>query len=114
MRLVVVELCLGDLDRLVEILIRQFRVDDLVAVLRQEGRLDAAWDGLPAVEEEDFQGVTGSQLQGDLLVECLERERPDLRPGHQQPVHNRLGTVMHDHPQRRSWWWSCRRGRTWR
>jgi hypothetical protein len=25
-----------------------------VAVLRQEGRLDAAWDGLPAVKEEDF------------------------------------------------------------
>ena len=38
----------------VEVLVGQLRVDDLVAVLGQEGRLDAAWDRLPAVEEEDF------------------------------------------------------------
>ena len=53
-RLVLVELGLGDLDGLGEVLVGQLRVDDLVAVLGQEGRLDAAWDRLPAVEEEDF------------------------------------------------------------
>ena len=52
--LVLVELGLGDLDGLGEVFVGQCRVDDLVAVLRQEGRLDAARDRLPAVEEEDF------------------------------------------------------------
>ena len=49
-----VELLLGDLYGQGEVFIRQFRVDDLVAVLDQKGRLDAARDRLPAVEEEDF------------------------------------------------------------
>src|SRR6516165_8870506 len=48
-RLVLIELGLGDPDRLVEVLIGQLRVDDLVAVLHQVGRFDAAWDRLPAV-----------------------------------------------------------------
>jgi hypothetical protein len=46
---VLVELGLGDLDGLIEVLVRQFRVDDLVAMLGQEGRLDATRDRLPAV-----------------------------------------------------------------
>ena len=49
-----VELLLGDLDGLCEILVGQLRIDDFVAVLRQEGRFDAAWDRLPAVKEENF------------------------------------------------------------
>src|SRR5262245_36072349 len=48
-RLVLVELGLGDPDRLGEVVVRRPRVDDLVAVPGQEGRLDAAWDRLPAV-----------------------------------------------------------------
>jgi hypothetical protein len=36
--LVLVELLLGDLDGKSEILVGQFRIDDLVAVLGQEGR----------------------------------------------------------------------------
>jgi hypothetical protein len=41
---VLVELGLGDPDRLGEVLVRQCRVDDLVAVLRQVGGFHAAWD----------------------------------------------------------------------
>jgi hypothetical protein len=29
-----------------------------VTVLRQVGRFDAAWNRLPAVQEEDFHGIT--------------------------------------------------------
>ena len=54
--MVLVELLLGDADGQSEILVGQLRIDDLVAVLRQEGRFDAAWDRLPAVKEEDFHG----------------------------------------------------------
>ena len=49
-----VELVLGDPDGQDEVFIRQLRVDDLVAVLGEDGRFDAARDRLPAVEEEDF------------------------------------------------------------
>jgi hypothetical protein len=55
--LVLVDLLLGDLDGLTEVLVRQLRVHDFVAVLGQEGRLDAAWDRLPAVKEEDFHTI---------------------------------------------------------
>src|SRR5262249_23286282 len=51
-----VELFLSDTDCLGEVLARQLRVEDLVAVLRQVGGLHAAWDGLPVVEEEDSHG----------------------------------------------------------
>jgi hypothetical protein len=47
-------LILGDLDRFVEILVTQLRIDDLMAVLRQIGRLDVARDRLPAVQEENY------------------------------------------------------------
>jgi hypothetical protein len=46
-----IELDLGDLDGHSEILVRQLGVDDLVAVLGQEGRFDAAWNRLPVVED---------------------------------------------------------------
>jgi hypothetical protein len=51
------ELLLGDLDGLGEILVGQFRIDNLVSIFRKVGRFDAAWDRLPAVEEEDFHAV---------------------------------------------------------
>jgi hypothetical protein len=54
--LVLVELLLGDLDCLLEVLVGQLGVDDFVAVVRQVGRFDAAWNRLPAVKEEDFHG----------------------------------------------------------
>jgi hypothetical protein len=53
-RLVLVELGLDDADGRLEVVVGQGRVDDLVAVLSQEGRLDAAGNRVPAVEEEDF------------------------------------------------------------
>jgi hypothetical protein len=49
----------ADPDRLGEIVIGQLRVDDLVAVPGQERRFDAAWDGIPAVQEQDFHGLGG-------------------------------------------------------
>ena len=38
-----VELLLSDLDGLGEIFVGQFRIDDLVAVLGEEGRFDGVW-----------------------------------------------------------------------
>ena len=49
-----VELLLGDLDGLGEILVGQLRIDDFVAVLGQKRRFDAAGNRSPAVKEEDF------------------------------------------------------------
>ena len=43
MGLVLVELLLGDLDGLGEILVGQFWVDDVMAVLGQESRFDGVW-----------------------------------------------------------------------
>src|SRR5262245_27104929 len=57
-------LSLGDPDRLGEVFVRQFRVDDLVAVLGQVARLDPARDRLPAVEEEDYHGVFVASVSG--------------------------------------------------
>jgi hypothetical protein len=54
LRLVPVELILGDPDGPLEVVVGQLRVDDLLAVPGQEGQLDAARDRPPAVEEEDF------------------------------------------------------------
>jgi hypothetical protein len=56
LRLVLLELLLGDLDGFVEIIVGQLRVDDRMAMLRQEGRFHAAWDRLPTVKEEDGHG----------------------------------------------------------
>src|ERR1019366_5224406 len=55
--LVLIELGLGDADGFGEILVGQLRIDDLVAVLGEEGRFDASRDRLPAVKEEDFHGA---------------------------------------------------------
>jgi len=51
LRLVLVELFLGDLDGQGKVFIRQLRVDDLVTVLGQVSRFDAARNRLPAVQE---------------------------------------------------------------
>ena len=58
--LVLVELGLGDADGLGEVVVGQRRVDDLVAVVLQVGRLHAARDRVPAVEEEDLHDAGGS------------------------------------------------------
>ena len=55
--LVLVELVLGDPDGLLEVVVGQLRVDDLVAVVLEVGRFDAARNRLPAVEEEDGHGA---------------------------------------------------------
>jgi hypothetical protein len=73
---VLVELGLGDPDGLGEDLVRQPRVDDLVAVLGQEGRFDAAGNGLPAVEEEDYHGVIipAADLDSSFLTGTPEKK----------------------------------------
>ena len=48
-----VELALGDPHGLGDVLVRQGRIDDGVAVPNEVGRFDAAWDRVPAVEEQD-------------------------------------------------------------
>src|SRR5438874_835681 len=52
-----IELGLGNLCCLLEVIVRELGIDYLVAVLRQVHRFDTTWDGPPAVEEEDFHGV---------------------------------------------------------
>ena len=52
-----IELLLGDLDGLGEILVGQLQIHDGVAVLRQVRRFDAAWDRMPAVQEEVMKGL---------------------------------------------------------
>ena len=52
-----VELVLGDFIGVVEIVVGQSRVQNLVAVLGQERRLDAAWSRIKAVEEDDSHGA---------------------------------------------------------
>jgi hypothetical protein len=54
-RLVPVELVLGDPYGLIEIVIGESRVENLVAVLCQVDRLDA-FSRIKAVEEENFHG----------------------------------------------------------
>ena len=49
-----VELGLGDYHGLIEILVVQGGIQDLVAVLGQVGRLDAARCRLPAMKEENY------------------------------------------------------------
>ena len=51
---VLVERCLSGAKSNVEIVVIQGWVDDFVSVLGEVSRFDAAWNGLPAVEEEDF------------------------------------------------------------
>ena len=48
-----VELGLGGCDSSGEIVVIECWIDDFVAVIFQVGRLDAAWDRVPAVEEEN-------------------------------------------------------------
>ena len=55
--LVLVEFFLGNANRFIEIVIIQFGLDDLVAMLGQKRRLGAARDCVPAVEKEDFHGA---------------------------------------------------------
>ncbi len=52
--MVLIEFDLGDVNGTVEIIVGQGRIQDLVAVALEIGRLAAAWGGLPAVEEEEF------------------------------------------------------------
>ena len=52
-----VELGLGDADGGVEVVVRQGRVQDLMAVVLQVGRLHAAWGRLPAVEEKNSHAI---------------------------------------------------------
>jgi hypothetical protein len=51
----------GDPNGLLEVLVGQLRIDDLMAVLHQEGRLVAARSCVPAVEKEDFHGAIVSE-----------------------------------------------------
>src|SRR4051794_26769759 len=54
------ELGLGASDSLGEVFVRRLEVDDGVVVMGEARRFHAAWDGLPAVEEEDGHVVDAS------------------------------------------------------
>ena len=56
--LVLVVRRLSSADGSVEVIVVESRIDDCVAVLLHARRFDAAWNGVPAVEEEDFHGFT--------------------------------------------------------
>jgi len=56
-RVMPVELGLCDADCLVEVVVGEGGVQDLVAVVWEVGRLEAAGGRLPAVEEEDGHGI---------------------------------------------------------
>lgn len=60
MGLMPVECRLGNPNRLLEVLVGQWRVDNLVAVLNQKARLQAARFRHPAVEKEDFHALEPS------------------------------------------------------
>ena len=51
--MIAVKLSLSDADGSVKIVVGQGRVQNLMAVVLEVGRLQAAWRRLPAVEEED-------------------------------------------------------------
>jgi hypothetical protein len=76
-RLMLIELSLCNVDGFLKVLVRQFRVDDLVAMLRQVGGFHAAWTRLPAVKEEYFHRVLTNQLgmrrlRHDLILLALQ------------------------------------------
>ena len=49
-----IELGLGDSHCTLKIFIRKLRVEDGVTIFTQEGWLDAAWNGLPTVQEQNL------------------------------------------------------------
>lgn len=57
--------------------VRKSGVDGGVAVACQEGWYDAAWDGLPAVQEEDFHSSSSSSLSisGGEVWDVMQRSR---------------------------------------
>ena len=67
LRLVFIELGLGDPDRLGHVLIGQRRVDDLVSVVVQEGRFHAADCRVPAVKEENLHAVVLSTRRSQTI-----------------------------------------------
>src|SRR5262249_13357298 len=100
-------------DGLLEILVRQLRVEDFVAVLGQVGRLDAAWDRLPAVEEEDSHGgilpAVGGERCAGLYPKHLEdgegqRNRPFDKMGRTSPRSRRLKEMARPLPKTHGQW----------
>jgi hypothetical protein len=74
-----VELGLGGADGLVEVIVIEGRVEDLVTVLDQVGRLHAAGDRMPAVEEQELHGRSKLTVSGRSAWRTL--------PAYQHPVH---------------------------
>jgi hypothetical protein len=71
--MVLIELGLGDPHRLLEVFVGQLGVDDGVAVSFEIGRLHAAWDRVPTVEEEDRHGainLTMLYLEGTKVTDA--------------------------------------------
>jgi hypothetical protein len=64
---------LGGADGLVEVVVIEGRVDDLVAMIGEVGRLDAARNRMPAVEEEDSH-------RNSNVARCRAAERLRLSP----------------------------------
>jgi hypothetical protein len=86
-RLMLVELSLGGSDGGFEIVVVKFWIDDLVAVVLEVGRFGAAWDRMPAVEEEDGHGILMIGQKRKLKRHCssiLKSETHHGNEDHQQ------------------------------
>jgi len=95
LRLMFVELGQGDPVCLLHVFVGQRRVDDFVAVVLQERRLDAARDRVPAVEEKNgHQGILASL--GDLTPPTTLTTSP-LDTGSNRPCLQSLKVVIPIH-----------------
>ena len=63
-----VVLGLGDAEGFGKVIVGKCGIDNLVAMLGQVGRLDAAWHRPPAVEEKDFHSSIVALGEGHALV----------------------------------------------
>ena len=61
----IVELGLSGRNRSRKIIVIQCRIDDVVIVILQVGRLDATRNRMPAVKEKDFHGVSLSLVDSE-------------------------------------------------
>jgi len=67
-------------DRFIELLVWQLRIENLVAVLDEVCRFDAARDRLPTVEVENFHGVIVAWPAG--TTDYVRRKMNEEEVGH--------------------------------
>ena len=74
-----IELGLGGLECPREVIVIERRVDDCVSVAFKLGRLDAAWDGMPAVKEEDSHDNSASWRASEINIVSGSLSAPACR-----------------------------------